>query len=333
MIGYFEWLKLRVARAGTPNETAVAAGQHWINPKGGLVTRGAALVGLGSKGQACYNCKPGYQTAPVEFSGIVFLGHQNCPDGHGSITDPQSLFHSGVELASQVDVFVACWQRQLTLRHNVPWKDQEGLPPFNPVHYALVRHWVRNSVLGGPGTDDYRYGVVQWRSQSRTSSVSWCASEMSRVVSGVPSLAATNSSSRKRMVLVADLPSWANEYGIWDNLRAYSHEFGVRAEAAEQFFKAGFEKYDNAHWRLDAGIVAVRDAILALEATWYFGCSYHADPKEPRPAPDIAHASELLCAKCAYHSGFVGNIFVMRLQAGKRNLNRWYNLTAEYLQV
>ena len=318
MARYHDWEAERVAAPSTPE--AQRGDRLHVDPTGRIVTNATVVMGFGSEGQPHYSCAPGYETARTFVGSFSFRGH-TCPPGRGNIAPPHSV-RSAVEAQVDAhDVFVAYW-----IRHQpAKWSDKmtggglpprlvEELPPLNPLHYAAARAWVASATTGGRG--DRRYGAVQWRSQGKYDNVDWCAQVMSGAVSALPGLGPKPATAvpgpRSRMVLVADVPSPANKCGIWD---LTTHEIqkthaGITS-AAKHFRDAGFAKYDDTHWDLDAGIVALREAVVAAEATWYFTCT-HLGANDDRTDRAVK-----ICHKCYFVSGWILEIALMRIHAGR----------------
>ena len=111
---------------------------------------------------------------------------------------------------------------------------------------------------------------------------------------------------------MADFPSPGNPCGSWD------FEPGAEGTVARQAASAaafpGWPKYDAQHWRLDAGVVAVRDVILALQADALFT---HEGEGEGGGAPAPLSWADIT-AKCYFTtSNFVREIVTTRAVEGR----------------
>jgi hypothetical protein len=364
MVGYHEWEAARVAPRGTSRDAARAAGLLWVDDtapdaaKRGVrvVSDTAAITALGAFGQAGFGCTPAQNAwlrehaevgsdvltaadlptdfgSPASFGGYTFARGHTCLPGRGAV-NPQSLLReAALQQDDAPDLFFVLWQRKV-----IKWERRlaEPLPPFNPVHYAAARAWLARRVLGDSA--DRRYGVVQWRSQGKNDDVDWCAHAILNSTANLPGLEPRRAPGgggdggpapewlSRRMVLVGDLPSPANQCGIWDfdprnGGSGGSPDFRNRVAAAALFREAGFAKLDEDAWMLDGGVLAVRDAIIASEATWYFGCS------SVGRTDALTDLVARVCYRCMFFSGYVHEIVTLRIHAGRRSNLRFDNIT------
>ena len=344
MIRYHDWEDARVdARASAA--AAEAAGSLWVDERGVIGTPFSAVMGSGRAGEA-YACGRGHEHAPVQFGGFSFRGH-TCPAGLGPVQDPQQLLRDGVARASDADVFVILWHHRGETRFSgstgqIPIRELEPLPPFNPLIYVAARRWVHHELRAGAA--DERYGVVQWRSIFHDKTLEACAEDMAASVSSLRGFqpdaaaasqhaAATQSdvnasqpaavwppSIPRRLALVADVPSLRNTCGVWD-ARGASPRF---ARASASFTGRGFARYEEQHWALDAGLVALREAVIASEADWFFTCSGYL---ELAPGRRLPHGPSRACELCFYGgSMWIAEVILLRAKAGRPTM-RGFNFS------
>lgn len=301
IIRYHDWERQRIT---ADKVQAQLQGKLWVDEKGIIEVPGLALNGIGREAMARDYC----DREPYTVGGFRFTEGHTCPPGRGQIKDEDQLFRDGLERQSITDLFVTMWVRRQPSKFGRGGRNMETLPPFNPIHYAAARGWAKREVRRGHS--DGRYGVLQWRSQGRNSTeVAWCASALATAVSGLPRMGAAPGG-EKRLVLFSDVPATENQCGIWDHTAGSSpKEYAARVSAVAAFAPA-FSKYDSVGWRLDAGIVALREAALALNAEWYFTCSGHGKGVE-------IPGSNKVCGRCFMMSGWVAEIIHLRQAAGK----------------
>jgi len=118
-------------------------------------------------------------------------------------------------------------------------------------------------------------------------------------------------------VLVADIPAPANSCRLW-GVYAASHAEAARFGLAKLLAPTvGMLKYDEEHLGVDAGVLAIRDFIIAVEADWYVTCKGRT-------------ASE--CYGCTRAiSYFTRKIVEARAAASRKSFVNWFHVTADML--
>lgn len=304
MIRYHDWEALRVAPAGTSAASARAAGKLWVR-EDGIIVAGTHIAFANN--EPC-NPAPGI---PFRYMSFYFEGRScsNTSLKNGGLNSNVVEFLSEPQFAAARDAFLGHWAR--TPRNSLELVNENRMPKFNPLHYIAVRRWVATAVR--QGSPDQRYAVVQWRSAHvKADSMSYCSSAIINTTASmfpgplINPLAGTPVSTFRptRFVLVADVPSPSNICGIWD------HGDLAGRPIVDDFFNAGFMKYDEAHFTLDGGILSIRDMILGMEAEWYLTCSFQRIPDGPPP-------NELLCSRCYWHSSYIVQVVRARIAANK----------------
>lgn len=308
MIRYHEWEALRVAPRSAASDDVRYAGLLRLTQHG-LIKTGIPIVMARS-----HDCES--TGAAVDVGGYAFTA-EACPERAAARIDGVRAVVSATlrspPFDDAIDVFASSWMR---VYGNALESEAAPLPRFHTAHYAAARAWVSSAVRGGDA--DTRYAVLQWRSVKRSAAdVEWCASRLMDVVPSLQlsELGIVNATSppATRLVLVADLPSPSNLCGIWDHRTG--SDAASRQVAAQRFADAGYRKYDADNWRLDAGIVSIRDAALAAEAEWYFGCSDALDI-----AAGVAAAKRYrsaTCVRCYWPSTYVAQVVLRRSAAGR----------------
>ena len=216
--------------------------------------------------------------------------------------------------AAAPDVFVASWMRSKTHR----FSDVKPLPPVHPAHVAATARWLRAALPGGAAGGGSHgswpaasYAVVQWRSETLGVRFPACASH---VVSALEQLVGRLSQGSRRVpvLLVTDLSAPANPCGP-------SFNYGGGSGAAEDHLGAFANvshlllKYDAAlastgRPPLDAGVMSLREFMLAAQAEHYATCN----GRFKRVGP--------LCSQCSWISEFISRVVVARTASGRKSL-------------
>ena len=339
MVRWEDWVAHRVE----VNADAAAAPRLRLDGDGRVVTGAVAVMGCGAQysgcgndgrdGGATFRCDRtvGADPSPVAgtfvFGGFVFAGH-TCLPGRSYVEDPQGIERAAAAQGGAPDVYVVQWRKHPPAKfqraREAPLLPSDALWPFNPLHYAAARHWVAHTVRGGGAAsgDDNRYAVLQWRAQ-HLPGVARCADAMVSAVTALPGLDADS----RRLVFVGDLPGERNVCGVWDTQLAGEEGEGVsnywsRVAVGQQFTLGGFAKYDQQHhWELDGGILAVRDLILAAEATWYLTCT-----REYRYGG--IETGGAVCDACSSDSLYVAEALLLRQFANRSVVLRFDGLSA-----
>jgi hypothetical protein len=214
-----------------------------------------------------------------------------------------------------------------------------GGPGFNPIHAAAVRAWLSarldvggalrqgatDAAVGrktGGGGDDAdaawdAYAVFQWRSETVDRElVEPCAKTLSAKAKAA--LARLRASLRVGGVLTADLPSPNNPCASWHVYTGSARENGARRKALASLGGAGLAKYDADHPGIDAGVLSIRDWILATGARWYVTCHSTSDPAA--------------CKGCfRSNSKYVGRILDFRAASRRPSVTNWFSLRPDGL--
>ena len=201
------------------------------------------------------------------------------------------------------------------------WYREPGLartawPPFNPLHAAALAAWGR----GRPTA------VLQWRSAGAVTSVevlAACGAHLSRVLARLPKLAPPAIA----RVLVADLPAPDNPCDVFHELDRTPALQAARRTLSSKFSAQGWrslgtvlaeEGARNASATTlptDAGVLAVRDALIASTAQWYITCDggWAAPPER-----------QSRCRECYFASAYIHRTVLTREALGREsNLVVW----------
>lgn len=237
-----------------------------------------------------------------------------------------------------------------------PVDTYDQLPPFNPVHAAAVTAWLARSIAPDPAFPGAaargfgRYVAWQWRSETVKQDIHFkaCAIKLAMVakeamrplkrdraraalLKGNVSIAALQSKggfdTRKGngppaprvSVLVADIPAPNNRCRLWGQYEQSFDGMAQRAVAKMMAPSVGMLKYDGDHPGLDAGVLAIRDFLVALEADWFVTCRGR-------------NGAECLgCFRAtSYFSKKLGD---MRAARGKGSLFNWFGVAPNDLQA
>jgi hypothetical protein len=168
------------------------------------------------------------------------------------------------------------------------------------------------------------YALFQWRSETVGKElVEPCARALASKVKA--SLAALRRVTRAGGVLAADLPAPNNPCMMWKEFHASNRANASSAprRAVRKLLAAGMVKYDKDHPALDAGVLSIRDWLLATRAAWYVTC--HA-------GGDKAAAAE--CRGCfRADSKYVARIVEERAARGRASVTNWFRVTPELVRV
>ena len=243
--------------------------------------------------------------------------------------------------ADAPDVFFANW-----MRSEVGDTSISGFPAFNALHYAPVRRWVaalagsshptppQNSTRGDNDPARRPYAVVQWRSETVSEAgFPACAAaviDQTKILATTLGNAAEHNSESwgsavtyvpVPLVVVADLMPTA-EPGAPPPCRLSTHyHYGtddVRTSAMSSLLAIpGAFSYPasqqaaggnlNGSTTIDAGVLAIRDYILALEAQSLITCLTRFS--------SVARSQQ--CSDCYWTSEFVYRVVVHRAQLGR----------------
>ena len=181
-----------------------------------------------------------------------------------------------------------------------------GPPDFNDIHLHAVAAW-----LGGgarPMLPLPRFTALQWRSETVPGGrIPDCAAQIER---GMRKRWRSPDTPTLR-VLLADIPAPNSPCAMWSVYRVANNSSSDPRKAAVSRLMAGvggvpLRKYDAEVTRVDAGVLSVRDVLLAVEAESLLGCARGGGG----------------CERCyRATSGFARWIRAMRKRRGKRSVN------------
>ena len=296
MIRYHEWEALRVAPPGSTPMEALAAGKLWVDVADGFRIVSATPILMANGKQHNLRCGQHHLNTSIPWGWYRFPGH-TCP-ARGGLYNEVNITGLAPPFADATDIFLGHWTRT---PGNFLEKERSTLPRFNQLHYIAARLWVKNVLRRG--SPDTRYAVVQWRSVARdAAALEWCSGRILNISSALQrSDNGTGNALLDRLVLVADLPAPSNPCAVWD----HGAKDSFRRELAQRFITAGFAKYDEEHYYLEAGILSIRDMIIAAEANWYVSCSFMSSVSSP------------MCSKCFWYSSYIAQVVRLRTAAGR----------------
>jgi hypothetical protein len=207
-----------------------------------------------------------------------------------------------------------------------PYGTFRRVPSFNAIHSRAVGAWVR-SRLGARSPRDY--AVFNWRSEGVPDSrMPKCARALA--ARAAPALAALRRTRKAGGVLVADVPAPESPCRLWHTYAGSAAEGGARRVALETLADAGLAKYDGDHPGLDAGVLSIRDWLLAVQARWYVTC--HAGGDKGGAGTGGGSVTDDECRGCFRgRSKYVARILAARAKAGRASFTRWFRLTPSAL--
>lgn len=184
-------------------------------------------------------------------------------------------------------------------------------PRFNEIHQAAVDAWLGDRL----GLAASQYAAFQWRAeQVEESEIFGCATEMARI--SRPIIDAIRGPELNGGVLVADIPAPNNPCMMWKEFHASNRNSSEHRRAVKRLLSVGMVKYDKDHPALDAGVLSIRDWLIATRATYYVTCSGTNDK----------------CRSCfRAESKFIGRIIEARRQGKLSSYTRWFDLTPKAL--
>ena len=193
-----------------------------------------------------------------------------------------------------------------------PYGTFSRVPSFNPIHSKAVAAWVK-ARIGAP--QPHEYAVFNWRSEGVSDArMPTCAKALG--AKAAPIIAALLRNRKVGAVLVGDIPAPENPCRLWHVYAGSSAEGGNRRVALETLQDAGMVKYDGDHVALDAGVLSIRDWLLAVNAKWYVTCH----------GPGGSVQDE--CSACfRLDSKYVARILAARAKAGRASFTRWFKVT------
>ena len=252
------------------------------------------------------------------------------------IDNQGARYFDGAELSSSTwaksrDMFLAGYSRRGYPVAAARVHDAR-LPPFNALHSVAVSRWLQRAgwskAVGASPSSYSSYAVVQWRTETvPAEALSGCAAHLARTLARLlpqlpPGKALKHRAQAPRAVLVMDIPSAGMPCRAW---RDYGDSGGRRHAAAAAVIDAlPLRRYAWSHvdkTQLDSGVVAIREAILAVHAKWYLSCPGRSgsDGFDDGRAPVATSAA---CKRCFFWSRFVAAVQRARAEAGRpSNLN------------
>lgn len=146
--------------------------------------------------------------------------------------------------------------------------DTGATPKLNPWHEAAVDYWLTQKYGQEP------YLVFQWRHEfAEKEIIPWCAETFYRWVNkAVPNVLVNKTDSdagghTSRAAILVDMPPPGQTGHFWvDN---HQDQSGVRTETVKWFMDHGFSFYDADRPKIDSGILAIRDYLVAVKAHTY----------------------------------------------------------------
>ena len=225
------------------------------------------------------------------------------------------------------------------------WLSQQGFPAKGGLSASSKKDAKSVSSLIDDGWI-WKYGVVQWRTERVPDGrLSMCTGRLIESLRAVfkrlPPGRALNASAphfsdairaggkardvwpAKRHaggILVADIASPATPCSLWGDYRSGTsaiHQAAL-ARLSERF---GLLKYDADYPLLDPGVLAIRDAILAMRATWYFTCAGRGGDRSA------------ICRSCSWPSRYVSAITAVRKRAGLQSNEDMFRLSGQLQAV
>ena len=184
---------------------------------------------------------------------------------HGPFPPPQeSILSDNSSNVFMLNVWRGLWKRYGSFKRP---------PRFNPLHQAAVQYWLSSQVRvavseAAVGAAD-NYVVIAWRSETVAErELARCGSLLADSVSNVASV--VQEAGQRGFVLTADIPAPANPCKQW-----HMYESGSDAaprKAVGNLMRSGALKYDHSFPATDAGVLAIRDWLLATGARWFITC-------------------------------------------------------------
>jgi hypothetical protein len=141
-------------------------------------------------------------------------------------------------------------------------------------------------------------------------------------------------------VLASDLPAANNPCPLWHQY-AGSGSGVERRHALATLGKAGLVKYDADHAGVDAGVLAIRDWLLAVHARWYVTC-HEGDGGATRGMAPASRwdstprrsSAERKCRACFRSSSrYVERILQARRRMGRRSFSSWFSVRPNELRL
>jgi hypothetical protein len=209
-------------------------------------------------------------------------------------------------------------------------------PKFNSLHTAAVEGWlhrrlrvplqpVRTAANGSslPQRSSLRYVAFGWRSETvPQDELPGCAASLARTT--VPIVEAAHREGAPGAVLVSDLPALSNPCRSWHVYNGTSDKATMRVALA-RLTDVGLLKYDADYGAIDAGVLAIRDWLLAVRAKRYVTCH--------EGLPGSGGASRR-CRKCfRYNSKYVAQILAAREKSSLESWHDWFSVTTADLRL
>jgi len=213
-----------------------------------------------------------------------------------------------------------------------PYGTFRRAPRFNPLHTAAVEGWLHRRLdiplrkaVGGElrQRSTLRYIAFGWRSETvPAAELPNCALQLAKQT--LPVLSAAYKAGAPRAVLVSDIPALSNPCRSWHVYKGTSNDES-RKSALGRLTDIGLAKYDDEHGTIDAGVLAIRDWLLAVRAKRFVTCHVGA--------PGRGGASSA-CRRCFRHtSKYVAQILAARNKASRVSLVDWFSVTDMDLQL
>ena len=217
-----------------------------------------------------------------------------------------------------------------------PYGSFRRTPKFNPLHTAAVEGWLhrrlrvplqlertaanRSSLLQ---RSSLRYVAFGWRSETVPQvELPGCAASLARITASI--VATARRGGAPGAVLVSDLPALSNPCRSWHVYEGTSDSVNMR-NALEHLTDVGLLKYDADYGAVDAGVLAIRDWLLAVRAKRYVTCH--------EGLPGSGGASRR-CRKCfRYNSKYVAQILAAREKSSLESWHDWFSVTAADLRL
>ena len=192
-----------------------------------------------------------------------------------------------------------------------PLGSHKKAPKFNEIHQAAIDAWLKDRL----GLAASQYAAFQWRSeQVPEANIYPCSVELARI--SRPVIDAIRGPELNAGVLIADMPSPNNPCMMWKEYHASNRNVSEHRRAVKKLTSVGMVKYDKDHPGLDAGVLSIRDWLLATQATYYVTCAGTNDK----------------CKSCfRAESKFIHRIVEARRQAKMSSFTRWFELTPKAL--
>ena len=186
-------------------------------------------------------------------------------------------------------------------------------PRFNDIHEAAVAAWISERL----GVAAPQYAAFHWRSEQVPEALlPGCAEALAKAAA--PVIDAVRGPESVGAVLVSDIPADANPCKMWREYYAVNRDASAPRRAVATLLAAGMVKYDADHPAVDAGVLSIRDFLIATRSHYYITCS-GGDPAGK-------------CRSCfRADSKFVSRVLAVRRAARLSSFSRWFDLSTRAL--